>query len=140
MNRAFSLHNRVAMVTGATGLLGKQHCLALAEAGASVVALDLDETLCRQFAADLSRTAPADALGLACDITSEESVRGALKVALEKFHRVDVLINNAAINEKVEDQRGVSFGLETYPLALWQKALDVNVTGTFLCSQIVGAE
>ena len=66
----FSLKNKVAIVTGALGLIGKNHCFALSEAGANVVVCDLDESRCKEFAASLS----TKSIGVGVDITKKDSV------------------------------------------------------------------
>jgi NAD(P)-dependent dehydrogenase (short-subunit alcohol dehydrogenase family) len=137
----FSLHGRVAVVTGALGLLGRHHCQALANAGASVVVADLDGAASERYARDLDRETGGPAMGIALDICDRESVTRARDTILEHFHRLDVLVNNAAVNEKVEDGKGSeTLRFEHYPLELWQRSLDVNVTGTFLCCQVLGSE
>lgn len=143
----FSLEGRVAIVTGALGLLGKNHCRALAGAGASVVVTDLDDAGCRDFAAELGReyasrgSAVPAALGVGADITRRESVEALSRAVLDRFGAADVLVNNAAINDKFESPAaGAELSkFENYPLELWQRSLDVNVTGTFLCCQVIGA-
>jgi NAD(P)-dependent dehydrogenase (short-subunit alcohol dehydrogenase family) len=134
----FSLQNKVAVVTGAIGLLGKNHCKALAEAGANVVVSDLDETLCIGFA----KTLPQKSIGLQTDITQKESVIDLKEKVLDEWGRIDILVNNAAINDMFEHPQTAAEQLkfENYPLEMWQKSLDVNLTGTFLCSQIIGTE
>lgn len=135
MNDLFSLKGKVALVTGALGLLGKEHCTALAEAGASVVVTDLDEEQCRSFASALPK-----ALGVGADITKKPSVEALCEAALAAYGRIDVLVNNAAVNDMFEnpEQAGALSKFENYPLSSWEKSLDVNVTGTFLCSQVMG--
>jgi NAD(P)-dependent dehydrogenase (short-subunit alcohol dehydrogenase family) len=140
---AFSLAGRVAVVTGAAGLLGRRHCEALAAAGAIVVATDLSAAASAAVASALFRPeAEADALGWGCDITKPESVVGLRDVVLKRYGRLDVLVNNAALNEKVESPlaEGEVLRFENFPLDLWKSSLDVNVTGTFLCCQILGGE
>ncbi len=134
----FSLSNKVAIVTGALGLLGRQHCLALAEAGAHVVVADLNG----RFAADFAATLPTPAIGVALDVTDPSSVRAMQQAACAAFGRVDVLVNNAAINDMFESPAlaAAQSRFEEYPLAMWQRALEVNVTGVFLCAQIVGTQ
>jgi NAD(P)-dependent dehydrogenase (short-subunit alcohol dehydrogenase family) len=134
----FSLDGRVAIVTGALGLLGKNHCRALAGAGARVVVTDVDDARCRAFAAELG----PGALGMGADITRRESIEALRAAVLGNLGAVDVLVNNAAINDMFESpQAGAELSkFENYPLDLWQRSLDVNVTGTFLCCQVLGAE
>jgi NAD(P)-dependent dehydrogenase (short-subunit alcohol dehydrogenase family) len=138
----FSLESRIALVTGATGLLGKQHCHALAEAGANVVVADLNDQVCKSFAWELTQSFSRDAIGLAVDITKPESVKGMRDAILKRFGRIDVLVNNAAINDMFENPAAAEelSKFENYPLDMWKKSLDVNVTGMFLCSQVIGAE
>jgi NAD(P)-dependent dehydrogenase (short-subunit alcohol dehydrogenase family) len=136
----FSLAGRVAVVTGAAGLLGREHAAALAAAGASVVLTDVDGLAARDAAAEVERVFGVAALGLPLDVTNTESVETALAYTLSAFSRVDVLVANAALNDKVEDP---SLGpeasrFENYPLEVFRRALDVNVAGVFLCAQVFG--
>jgi len=134
----FSLKGKVAVVTGALGLLGKEHCRALADAGAHVAVADLDESACREVA----RSLPTDSVGLRLDVTDMSSVRGLLDDILHRFGGVDVLVNNAAVDDKFETPalaRDMS-RFEQYPLEQWQRIMDVNVTGVFLCSQVIGSQ
>lgn len=140
MKSFFSLKDRAAIVTGALGLLGRQHCHALAEAGANVLVTDLDAGGCSQLAEELTAQHFVRSLGCGLDITSPESLINAHRFVLDEFGRIDVLVNNAAVNDAVETRSGdvdlSSF--EHFPLDLWKRSLDVNITGTFLCSQVFG--
>lgn len=134
----FSLKNKVAIVTGALGLIGKNHCAALAEAGANIVVCDLDEDKCKKFASSL----PTKSIGVGVDITNKLSVENLRNKTLNEFGRIDILVNNAAINDMFENPQAAAEQsmFENYPLNMWQKSLDVNLTGTFLCSQVIGSE
>lgn len=134
----FSLKNKVAIVTGALGLIGKNHCAALADAGANIIVCDLNEDDCKIFASSLS----TKSIGVGVDITSKSSIENLRDQALNEFGRIDILVNNAAINDMFENPQAAAEQsmFENYPLDMWQKSLDVNVTGTFLCSQIIGSE
>lgn len=137
----FSLEGRVAVVTGAAGLLGREHAAALAGAGASVVLGDVDGAGARAAAADVEREHGVAALGLPLDVTSPESVASARAHVLSAFGRIDVLVANAAINDRVE---GAALDVdasrpERFPVEAFRRALDVNVTGVFLCAQQFGA-
>lgn len=138
----FSLDKKVAIVTGALGLLGKQHCHALAEAGAQIGVTDVDGAACRIFAAELSKDHGIKAVGVAADIVDPKSVEKLRDTVLNEFGAIDILVNNAAINDMFESpaKAAEESQFEHYPLHLWKKSLDVNVTGTFLCSQILGTE
>ena len=134
----FSLKNKTAIVTGALGLIGKEHCKALSEAGANVVVTDLIENACTEFAKSLS----TKSIGASLDVTNPDSIKQLRDKILTKFGRIDVLVNNAAINDMFENPKAANeqSRFENYPLELWQKSLDVNLTGVFLCSQILGTE
>ncbi len=140
MSSIFSLENRVAVVTGALGLLGKQHCYALAEAGANVVVADLNERNCEAFARDLAAATSTRPIGCGVDITRRESVEVLRERIRAQYDSMDILVNNAAVNDAFENPLTASkeSRFENYPLGLWQKSLDVNITGTFLCSQVLG--
>jgi NAD(P)-dependent dehydrogenase (short-subunit alcohol dehydrogenase family) len=138
MPNLFSLNDKVAIVTGALGLIGKNHCIALAEAGASVVVCDLNEDMCGEFAKDL----PNDSIGIGVDITDPGSLKNLRDEVLTKYNKIDILVNNAAINDMFENPSAAleQSMFENYPLEMWKKSLEVNVTGMFLCSQIIGTE
>lgn len=138
MNDLFSLNDKVAIVTGALGLIGKNHCFALAEAGANVIACDLNKEMCEEFAKNL----PNDSIGIGVDITNPESLKNLRDEVLNKFGKIDILVNNAAINDMFENPSAAleQSMFENYPLEMWKKSLEVNVTGMFLCSQIIGTE
>lgn len=134
--KLFSLEGKTAIVTGALGLIGRKHCEALARYGAGVVVADLDGEAAIAFAATLD----TPSLGLALDVTSRESIIAARDTILALTGQIDVLVNNAAINDMFENPVMASEQsmFENYPLEMWQKSLDANVTGVFLCSQILG--
>jgi NAD(P)-dependent dehydrogenase (short-subunit alcohol dehydrogenase family) len=138
----FSLEGKVAVVTGALGLLGRQHCIALLHAGAHVVAVDLDGDRSSAFASELGQLYPdRSCVAVSADITDRASVIRLRDEVLAHFGTADVLVNNAAINDMVEDPAAATelSRFENYPLDLWRRCLDVNVTGTFLCSQVLGS-
>ncbi len=133
----FSLQNKTAIVTGALGLIGKKHCEALAQAGANVVVADLDESGAEAFAKSIGD----QHIGLYVDVTSTASLKTACNKILNRYGTIDILINNAAINDMFENP-GLAKELsafENYPLDAFKKSLDVNVTGVFLASQVFGS-
>lgn len=138
MESLFSLKDKVAVVTGALGLLGKQHCEALSEFGARVVVCDLKEDECQAFAETLA----TESIGIRIDVTVPETIKTLVQRVLSEYGRVDVLINNAAVNDAFEFPALClqTSTFECYPLSMWQKIMEVNVTGVFLCSQIIGAQ
>jgi len=134
----FDLTGRVAIVTGGVGLLGTEFCRTLAEAGAAVAVVDLNEEKCAVTAAKLSQ-AGYKALGVATDITNPASVNAMLEKVVASFGRLDVLVNSAALDPKFDPDavsKGIAPGkFEEYPLEQWNAALNVNLTGTFLVTQ-----
>lgn len=132
----FSLAGRTAIVTGACGLLGTQHCQALADAGANVVVADLDEPSCHALAQGLGE----GHLGIGMDVTDPVSLQRARQRILDRYGRIDVLVNNAAINDMFENPllAGQQSMFENYPLEMWDRSWKVNVSGVFLTSQILG--
>jgi NAD(P)-dependent dehydrogenase (short-subunit alcohol dehydrogenase family) len=133
----FSLAERVAIVTGACGLLGRQHCEALAAAGAKVVVADLDEAEARLVSAGLGD----GHLALGMDVTDRGSLEKAKKRILGTYGRLDVLVNNAAINDMFENPllAAEQSMFEHYPLEMWDRSWKVNVSGVFLTSQVLGS-
>jgi NAD(P)-dependent dehydrogenase (short-subunit alcohol dehydrogenase family) len=125
-------------------LLGYHHGAILAAAGAHVVLLDLAVANPALRAEQLQLAHGPECLGLASDITSEASLLEARDAILAKFGRIDILINNAANNPKVEDDpQGEPkqwSRLENFPLAVWNADIAVGLTGAFLCSRIFGQE
>jgi NAD(P)-dependent dehydrogenase (short-subunit alcohol dehydrogenase family) len=136
--KQFSLDKKIVVVTGALGLLGKNHCKALADAGANVVVADLKENECIKLAEKL----PTPSIGIYLNVKEVDSIQNLLDKIILNFGRVDVLINNAAINDMIENPKNAieESKFENYSLKNWQQSLDVNLTGTFLCSQIIGSE
>jgi NAD(P)-dependent dehydrogenase (short-subunit alcohol dehydrogenase family) len=136
----FDLHDRVAIITGGAGLLGYHHGAILASAGAHVVLLDLPNANPVARATQLTDEYGSESMGIVSDITSESSLEKARGRILEKFGRIDILINNAANNPKVEDGNTTWSRLESFPLDVWEADIRVGLTGAFLCSRIFGAE
>jgi NAD(P)-dependent dehydrogenase (short-subunit alcohol dehydrogenase family) len=142
-NRAaelFDLTGRVGIVTGGAGLLGYYHGAILAAAGAHVVLLDLPAATPQARAQQLTQEHGPECLGVGADITNEGALEQARAAIMAKFGRIDILINNAANNPKVEDGNQTWSRLENFPLDIWDADIRVGLTGAFLCSRIFGAE
>lgn len=136
----FDLSGRVAVITGGAGLLGVKHGEAVAEMGGIPVLVDIDEQRARAAADSISAVYGVPALGMAVNITQADQVEAMLARVLDAFGRVDMLINNAANNPKVEAGSGVQWSrLENFPLDVWQGDIAVGLTGAFLCSRVIGS-
>jgi NAD(P)-dependent dehydrogenase (short-subunit alcohol dehydrogenase family) len=141
IRQLFDLSGRVAIITGGAGMLGYQHADVLAAAGAHVALLDLAASDPAKRAAQLTVCHQIECLGLTADITSEDSIVAASRRIMERFGRIDILINNAANNPKVEDAAKLAWSrLEHLPISVWDADIRVGLTGAFLCSRIFGAE
>lgn len=138
----FDLTGRVAIITGGAGLLGRQHAAAIAAAGGHAVLVDLrhDETV--RAADEVARASGVRALDVAADITVKTEVERMVAETMAAFGRIDILINNAAMTVKGGGDRSDEYfaPFVDYPLDLWERALQVNLTGTFLCCQAVGRQ
>ncbi|WDL95139.1 SDR family oxidoreductase [Alicyclobacillus sp. ALC3] len=133
---AFDLLGKVALVTGGLGILGRPFCEGLAERGASVVVVDLDEGKCTQFAAKVARQYGNPAMGVGCDVAEPESVRSMTERVVRELGGLHILINNAA--SKSNDVASFFAPFETYTLNQWRDILAVNLDGAFLVAQSVG--
>ncbi|HEX9013555.1 MAG TPA: SDR family NAD(P)-dependent oxidoreductase, partial [Anaerolineaceae bacterium] len=137
IQQKFDLKGKAAIVTGGVGLLGSEFCRTLAEAGAQVLVADIDAARALQFAQDLGKQGfTAD--GVSVDITQPGSVSYMVAQAVEAFGRLDILVNSAALDPKFDQEHAGQQGanaFETFPLEAWNQALNVNLTGTFLCCQ-----
>lgn len=131
----FRMTGQTAIVTGGVGLLGKEFCKTLAQAGADVIVADLNGHAAAQVAAEI-RSDGGKAKGVAVNVTDKASVDGMVDFALRQTGRADVLVCSAALDPKFDNTQGKHLNdFETYPLGMWQDALDVNLTGLFLCAQ-----
>lgn len=95
MKNYFDLTGNVAVVTGCSTGLGVQMAKALANQGCNIVVLARRQKLIDEVAAEISKDYGVETLAVACDITSTEQVQNAVKTAMDKFGRIDILINNA---------------------------------------------
>jgi NAD(P)-dependent dehydrogenase (short-subunit alcohol dehydrogenase family) len=137
----FDLTGRVAVITGGAGLLGQQHGEAVASAGGIPVLADIRLGGFDPDGPSFRERFGGRAWAVETDVTRPESVRALLAGVLDRYARVDILVNNAANNPKVEAPGDVEFSrLEHFTLAQWEADLSVGLTGAFLCSQIIGSQ
>lgn len=125
-------------MTGGAGFLGRQHAEIIAAYGGTVVILDVDSMSARRTAKSM-RTSGRAAMAVRADLTQPSSVNAAVRKVMKQFGRIDILVNNAAMTVRGGGRAKDYFApFEQYPLALWQRALNVNLTGMFLVTQAVG--
>jgi NAD(P)-dependent dehydrogenase (short-subunit alcohol dehydrogenase family) len=132
----FRLTGQVAVVTGAAGLLGRQFCRTLAQAGASVMAADLNLPAVSRIADDLQKEGHS-VFAFEVDVTLPDSTRLMAETAEKMYGRLDCLVCSAALDPKFDPQHEGQHSnrFEDYPLESWKQALDVNLTGMFLSTQ-----
>jgi len=123
MSDRIRLDGRVAVVTGAAGVIGTATMHLLAERGARIVAVDRRDQNLKNAIVNLP--ASAQALGIAADVTDEDEVSGYVRAAVDAFGTIDVFYNNAGVEGEVRP-------ITDYSLEAFRRVIDVNVTGVFL--------
>lgn len=137
----FRLDGRVAVVTGGAGLLGYQHAATVAGLGGLPVLLDINAEALAANAEKLAAQTGYQALTLVADITDLAALTAAFEQLMARHGRVDILINNAARNPKVESAGDKDFSrLEHFPWEQWRLDLDVGLGGAFNCAKVFGAQ
>jgi NAD(P)-dependent dehydrogenase (short-subunit alcohol dehydrogenase family) len=137
----FDLSSRTAIIAGGAGLLGPKHVEAIAAAGGVPIVVDLRGDAAEAVARDARKRYGVPAMSVKADITQPSDVAAVLERVLERFGRIDILVNNAANNPKVEDPHGGGFSrLERFSVQQWNADIAVGLTGAFLCSQVIGTE
>jgi NAD(P)-dependent dehydrogenase (short-subunit alcohol dehydrogenase family) len=131
----FDLTGRVAILTGAAGLLGQRYAMALAEAGAQLVLADLDGPKCQRLAADVTRTSGRKAVAIAADVSQAEGAQAVADQARASLGGTDILINNVMAKPP-----GYYAPLEQYSLDAWEKTFAGNVTSILLLTQRVAPQ
>ena len=127
----FSLKNKITIITGAKQGMGRSHALTLAKAGAKVVVADISKEDCEKVVKEIEKDG-GEAMAVKCDVSKKSEVEEIVKKTIEKFGKIDILVNNAGICpfkpflELTEED--------------WDKVLDVNLKGYFLCAQTCAKE
>jgi len=129
MKNYFDLKGQVAVVTGCSTGLGVQMAKALASQGANIVALARRQNLIDEVAAEITKEYGVEAIGVACDITDTDRVNTAIDTILEKFGRIDILINNAGTG-------GVT-PAEDVPDDMFTNEMNIDLFGTFKMARAV---
>ena len=135
--KIFDLNGKVIIITGSSGMLGTQYAYALSECGANVVLADIDISKSKITEKQIKKSFSTDPMSIKLDLTNKESILSMTSTVIKKYSKIDVLINNAAYqgNSKIR-----SSGFENLELETWNQAIDVNLTGVFLCCQSIGKQ
>ncbi|HMO19336.1 MAG TPA: SDR family oxidoreductase [Candidatus Melainabacteria bacterium] len=137
LTKLFSLDEKVVVLTGGGGILGRHFASALVQFGATVVVADLNfesaAAVCQEILNDFSLEAHPFEL----DVSSEASVKSLMEFVVDKFGRLDVLHNNAA--SKSSDLKRFFANTEDYDMDIWHEVMEVNLKGMFLMARAAGA-
>jgi NAD(P)-dependent dehydrogenase (short-subunit alcohol dehydrogenase family) len=136
----FDLSGRVAVITGGAGFLGIRHAEAVVWAGGRPVLLDLPDAEPGHAARSLAARLATEVFSVEADVTDLASLERARDTILSRFGRLDILVNNAARNPRVENADIAWSRLEEFSLDTWNADVSVGLTGAFLCSQVFGTE
>jgi len=120
------LNDKVVLVTGAGSGLGEATARAFAQAGACVVCLDLNGENARRVSEELQRSG-VSCLSITCDVSSAEQVQQAVQQVIDAFGRLDVVVNNAAVDHTV--------GIDEMSIEQWDQVIGVNLRGPFLTAK-----
>jgi NAD(P)-dependent dehydrogenase (short-subunit alcohol dehydrogenase family) len=129
---SFALDGKTAVVTGAARGLGEAISTALAEAGANIVIVDLDEDGAHHTAETIGADTGVETEAIRADITDEADVEGVVEATVDRFGGLDIQVNNAGVAGNAP--------AEEMPLEEWQRLIEVNQTGVFLCAKHAGRQ
>jgi NAD(P)-dependent dehydrogenase (short-subunit alcohol dehydrogenase family) len=129
MNQMFDLTDKVAVVTGGHGGIGKAIALGLADAGADVVVASRNLEALNTVVSEI-KAKDRKSLAISVDVTSEKQVRAMVDSIMIVFPRIDILVNTAGL--------AIRKPADSFPIDEWQQVMDINTRGTFLCCQAVG--
>jgi len=136
----FKLDGQVCIITGGAGFLGRKHAEAILDAGGVPILLDIDQAKIENAVEGLKTQYQKDVIGYRVDITDKTALIVVKEKILERFGKINVLINNAANNplkDKIPEKAGWT-QFENFPENIWDDDMAVALKGSFLCSQIFG--
>ncbi len=132
-NKPFNLEGKIAVVTGSAQGIGKAIAMALARSGATVVVSDILVAKGEAAAAELGEAA----IFMPCDISDAKQVRSLVETTVQRFGRLDIMVNNAGINSNRPEDRVTT---DKYPDETWHRIIDVDLNGTFYCCKAAAAQ
>jgi NAD(P)-dependent dehydrogenase (short-subunit alcohol dehydrogenase family) len=133
--KMFDLTGRVAIVSGGLGLIGSKFCEGLADFGAKLVIVDINKEKIYSLAEEIRKKYSTEVLPLVVDITDKNSVKEGVKEILDKFGKINILVNAAYPRNKDYGKKFEDLNFET-----WQENLDMNIMGSFIITQIVAKQ
>lgn len=139
----FMITNKVCIITGGAGMLGRKHAEAVIEGGGIPVLLDISQEILEKAKAELLGQYDKAQIGIyKTDITNRAALENVCGEIVAEYGHIDILINNAANNPKVEKKES-NFGniqFHNFPLEVWNADIAVGLTGAFLCAQVFGMQ
>jgi len=138
MLEKFNLDQKVAIITGGAGIMGVQHAEAIADIGGIPILFDIDDKMTNKKAEEIGNEYGVDCIPFIGDVSNEDDIIKLKDNLINQFGRIDILINNAALNPKVNTDAANFSRLENYNLEIWDKEIAVGLTGAFLCSKVFG--
>ncbi len=138
----FYIENRVVVITGGAGLLGRKHAEAVIEGKGIPILIDISKTAIENAKNKITVTYGTNCKidSYIADITKREEIEQIAEELIKKYGHIDVLINNAANNPKVEgsaaNMKAIQF--ENFPIQMWLDDIAVGLTGAFICAQVFG--
>ena len=143
ISKTFDIKGRNIVLTGSSGTLGSQYSNYLSSAGANMILVDLDNSKNKKLEQEIKTKYSTNVHAYEIDLSNSDQVKTVCKEIISDYKHIDGLINNAGFTSKFAKEKKTSTytsSCEDFPLEIWNKTLDVNLTGAFLCSQIFGRE
>lgn len=128
-----NLQGKIAVVTGAAQGIGKAIAQELIDCGARVVVSDVNDDMGQATASELGDNATFTH----CNIADYDEVSSLVDGTIERFGKLDIMVNNAGFNTSKQEERVT---IDKFPLDLWKRLIDVNLTGTFYCCKAASAQ
>ncbi|RDJ32195.1 MAG: SDR family NAD(P)-dependent oxidoreductase [Crenarchaeota archaeon] len=138
VNKIFNLQNKVIILTGSAGLLGTEYANILSDAGATLILVDTNTTKNIELKNKINKQYKSNSIAMNVDITSKNDVQKMVLDVVSKYGKIDGLINNAFLNHAKNQSQNGKNSFESFPIEIWNKSLDLNLTAVFICCQEVG--
>ena len=136
VSNLFSLENQAVILTGSAGRMGTRFAHVLSAAGANVILVDIDDENNKKLEHELKRKYHTKPIAFNVDITNQKDIVKMNSRILTEYGKIDVLINNAHFSPRDHPFRDAPF--EKFPLDLWDKTIEINLRGIFLCCKEIG--